>query len=446
MPKRKRALADQEGIGQDDPVGLQRKKATEKLHHSKKLVHRALKLAKGFERQKLGRRHKTALQSDAQARERIDGEIKALKALDLHTTAQTHLHKTMLKIKRMKESAALPEEVLSIEKPSLDQLTANVTARLFTSNPVKEAMAESVSLLMVAMALQDASESRRQDRAQEPGDHEKPRSHGIPTESDEKVTDVDASRMRATNHRLRSASFSGSELSDVDDSRKPPRLASCGSPSVPSSAMSTAASPTGPAPSHPSTKPSSKPTYDHTRALSLSPSPTPSRSASPTPPRKPQPATTSFLPTLTTGYVSGSSSDIESVSAPPLRKNRRGQRARQAIWEKKFGAKAKHLKAGAGAGATQGRRDRRDDGWDLQRGAVEEGADRGKGYRPGWARGKGDRASSGAMGSGGNAVAVASRKVTGGERPLHPSWEAKKRAKEKGEGAAAFQGKKMVFD
>ena len=57
-----------------------------------------------------------------------------------------------------------------------------------------------------------------------------------------------------------------------------------------------------------------------------------------------------LLPALSTGYIAASDSDsdpdAEYNSFAPLkkiRKNKRGQRARQAIWEKKYGRAARHL-------------------------------------------------------------------------------------------------------
>jgi hypothetical protein len=69
-----------------------------------------------------------------------------------------------------------------------------------------------------------------------------------------------------------------------------------------------------------------------------------SRSRSPKPPRK-----TTVIPSLSTGYIPASDSsdpDEEYASFAPLkkeRKNRRGQRERQAIWTKKYGSNARHL-------------------------------------------------------------------------------------------------------
>ena len=66
--------------------------------------------------------------------------------------------------------------------------------------------------------------------------------------------------------------------------------------------------------------------------------------------RSPQlPKRTTFLPSLSTGYIPASDSsdpDEEYNSFAPLkkiRKNRRGQRERQGIWLKKYGSNARHL-------------------------------------------------------------------------------------------------------
>lgn len=144
-----------------------------------------------------------------------------------------------------------------------------------------------------------------------------------------------------------------------------------------------------------------------------------------------------LLPTLMGGYISGSESDASDIDvAPAARKNRRGQRARQAIWEKKFKDKAKHLgqeKAG------------RDSGWDLKRGAVDGSV------RTPWKQGirtpfekRPDRHDEQEH------AAPETRRPRpptkkDDEGPLHPSWEARKKAKE-AEQTAAFQGKKITFD
>jgi hypothetical protein len=160
-------------------------------------------------------------------------------------------------------------------------------------------------------------------------------------------------------------------------------------------------------------------------------------------------STSTFVPSLNmVGYWSGSeseASDIEEHVAP--RKNRRGQRARQKIWEQKFGGSAKHL--GDEAKAKQ---KGRDDGWDLQRGATGKSDD-------GWKKGKGATWKGkdyNGENAGANAIPVAVVKRGTGvplkknkgkddAGPLHPSWEAKKVAKSK-ISMVPFEGKKITFD
>lgn len=179
-----------------------------------------------------------------------------------------------------------------------------------------------------------------------------------------------------------------------------------------------------------------------TKELSISPSP----SASPSPSPTIKPKASAFLPSLTMGgYISGSES-AEDVDEP-VKKNRRGQRARQAIWEKKFGKEAKHVKDGGKDSGKGGR----NEGWDAKRGATEGGrGGRGSKFGRG-GRGGGMSSGRGAAGSGANGVAVGKSKAGEKHRdddgPLHPSWiAAKKRKEEKDKMAMPFQGKKITFD
>lgn len=142
-----------------------------------------------------------------------------------------------------------------------------------------------------------------------------------------------------------------------------------------------------------------------------------------------------MLPSLMGGYISGSESEASDIDvAPAARKNRRGQRARQAIWEKKFKEKAKHLgqeKSG------------RDSGWDLKRGAVD-GSERTpwkKGIKTPFERRSDGQQEHGAPEP--SRPRPPTKKDD--EGPLHPSWEARKKAKE-AQQTAAFQGTKITFD
>jgi len=145
-----------------------------------------------------------------------------------------------------------------------------------------------------------------------------------------------------------------------------------------------------------------------------------------------------FLPSLMGGYISNSESEASDLDVAPARKNRRGQRARQAIWEKKFKAEAKHLKKQQEKGG-------RDAGWDLKRGAVEGG-------NTPWKKGIRNPFAKSDTKNNANLEEIGERKAKppapkkrDDEGPLHPSWEAKKKLKEK-LAAQPFQGKKITFD
>ena len=156
--------------------------------------------------------------------------------------------------------------------------------------------------------------------------------------------------------------------------------------------------------------------------------------------------TTTFLPALSMGgYWSGSEDDAQiddSVSKIKIRKNKRGQRARQKIYEKKYGKNANHLKKVEQS---------RDHGWDARRGAQESDQRtnrRGRRHAP-KSNGTRDKTrrppARGPTSSGANTEVLGPRKQSSASTALHPSWEAAKKAKEQKK-AAPFQGKKVTFD
>ena len=159
------------------------------------------------------------------------------------------------------------------------------------------------------------------------------------------------------------------------------------------------------------------------------------------------PKSTTFLPSLSMGgYWSGSNSgsDIDDTAGKiEVRRNKRGQRARRAINEQKYGRNANHLKNQITT---------RDQGWDPRKGAQGEDS-RTKG-RKGWRGNQVHRTSNGyrkgaekEVSSGANSDPVKFRAKGNmiAEGPLHPSWEAAKKAKEMKK-PVSFQGKKITFD
>lgn len=138
----------------------------------------------------------------------------------------------------------------------------------------------------------------------------------------------------------------------------------------------------------------------------------------------------SFIPSLTMGgYISGSGSDLDDEVDVAPKKNRRGQRARQKIWEQKYKSKANHLK-----------NQEKSAGWDPKRGAVG-----GTQRQPRFAKGANSMPLENKRRNvGASDAKKPPRKDDSG--PLHPSWEAAKRAKEKRDAPVPFQGKKISFD
>ncbi|KAI1490301.1 Bud-site selection protein [Biscogniauxia mediterranea] len=202
----------------------------------------------------------------------------------------------------------------------------------------------------------------------------------------------------------------------------------------------------------------------------ISPPPKKARSSSSKDTRS---GTSAFLPSLMGGYISGSESASD-VDVAPARKNRRGQRARQAIWEKKYGDKAKHHQKKA-------TEDSRNQGWDMKRGAVGGDDNDGSGGSKPWKKGiqnpfekqhvhpqrqqrmnqpdkdkvakepnrQQRRQESGQSKSQQPPPSLPKPKPIPNKRddtgPLHPSWAAAKKAKEEAT-KVAFQGRKVTFD
>lgn len=133
------------------------------------------------------------------------------------------------------------------------------------------------------------------------------------------------------------------------------------------------------------------------------------------------------LPALASGYFSGGSDDDFDPDADPLvretvveRKNRRGQRARRAIAEAKFGKNANHIK--------------------KQR---EEEAEKRLKKQAEFEKREARRREKGIQNTNQEAIQrPEKRKTPDDDKPIHPSWEAKKKLSA---APVEFKGKKIVF-
>jgi hypothetical protein len=455
MPKRKRDEDESDG-DEDRAQKIRKNRFRVKVEQGNKSIASALKLARGFERQKLGRRQKTA-KNDPKELLRLKEEVIALKALDLGQTAQKYLFKQLAKTKRIKESATFvaiygSEPVVEAPKPGVE---ANVAGRLFNSNPIKEVMPGIMKGIMGCLGIEDvaggqndvakrspvkgkaAVKSRTFDEDEFEGFSPEEDTANVPPSTFEAradgIEDSEDDEMVCYDDRLASDSSSDSEGEEsgiFEAQSKPPNGTNQSSKLADDISLS-ASPPPPPVPK------------SSTRAAKATPKPT---------------GTTTFLPSLMMGgYYSGSDSDDggdgfhdsrNDPLQPKQRKNRRGQRARQEIAEKKYGKNANHLKKAAAKEARS-----RDAGWDAKKGATEE---RGRGRDFGNRMG---RRNNGRKPTGPNGDAVVGRRDFGARRdrvetkakenegPLHPSWEAAKKRKEQSLGTTqAFRGKKVTFD
>lgn len=468
MPKRKRPVYEKDP---DRVLQAKKQEVIDKITHSKKLLHKALKTAKGFERQKLGKRQKNAIDSGKHEDvRRINREIEALKALDLDHTTEAHLQKSLLKVKAIAESELLPEDIKKeLEKPRSGEeerkAWQNVVSGMLGMKQVKDTMTQVIAGMHAVLGIPISTPVKGKKvnepvrgilktrdievRTEGEGEmdsswdgftsEEKDASKPEPEESGDEDADTRESDEELDEEEVISrydALLGGSSDEESFDEQ----LYKAKRRTQPQARFSLSLSP----------------------SPSRSPSPSASQAASPTPPpqkaAKPKASKTApapikastFLPSLMGGYWSGSessASDLEddAVTALPVKKNRKGQMARRAIWEKKFKDNARHIKEGLGP-VGRGK----DDGWDAKLGAVQGG---GRGRGRGGARGGGRFGSAGrdrAGVTGENSIPVGVKRGRGlGKKddagPLHPSWQAAKKAKTE-QKTATFVGKKVVFD
>lgn len=352
-------------------------------------------------------------------------------------TASKYILKQLSRTKRIAEAPAFVyfrenlKKNISLDGPQ-SAAEGNVLARLYKSNPVKEVFPGIMEGFRKLLGL-DAPAGKQEKQEKGGSSESAPRGKSEGKEGKQaksKAKDEDAAEERDVDVNMDKETVSGSD--DDDFSQFNSRLAGSDSESDDDNDR---LDPMAISPS-----PSRSPSPD----LDLDLEPSPSASSSPEPESSPvkklkstttatkQPLTsTTFLPSLSMGgYVSGSESEpSDDEDSQPRRKNRMGQQARRALWEKKFGSRANHVK-------TQVAKEKRnrDSGWDVRRGATGGG----KGAATGANREmRGNRLQR----EGEN-----KRNEPVDDKPMHPSWEAARKAKEAQASTAAFKGKKVTFD
>ncbi|KAJ4861846.1 BUD22 domain-containing protein [Trichoderma breve] len=477
MPKRKRTVADT---------------VQNKLEKYRIDIFRALSSAKVHERKRFSNKlHEPGI--TVAKKTRLEREYAALKALDLRQTARHHLHSNLLRIKAVETSKDTPEELRAeVPWPALSpeeiSIRNNVISILCNAGPVRQALDRAVADICETLGVAVPTKSKRvrnkrKDTEEQPADREEDDDEDDEDEDDEEDVKLSAksskkreavdeeaadesefegfssdadeprpsieelegsdqedavskyadllggssdedeeefdeellAKYRGTEKvNLDDISISGSGSEDEGDDEEDEELESITGSRSPS-----------PLPTKKSKKSadnddSQKPVVEKAKKTREEKKEERKKQAAKAAAKTARSGDSTFLPTLMGGYISGSESASD-IEAPP--KKRRGQRARQAIWEKKYGANAKHLQKAATKGG-------RDAGWDMKRGAVGP-EDQGRG-KP-WKRG----------GRPNKPPPKPTKKDN--EGPLHPSWEARKKAKE-AQKSVAFTGQKVVFD
>ncbi|KAI0898832.1 Bud-site selection protein [Annulohypoxylon nitens] len=502
---------------------------SEKLTQWHKELARGMKTAKGFERQRLSKRIREAQAQGAPDKAaRLEREVAVLKSLDLQQAAHAHLCSSLLKIKGVAESPRLPSDLVrTVQKPdglSEEEKAAlhNVTSALCNRKQIRDVIEEAIMGTCMALRVlmpdkmkktgkdkknkkeerkekeeqaderddgaravnrekeeEDRDESEFEEEEPEPVllkrkreivvDEEQESSEDEEDEPEDEepfegFSGSDAEEQAWSRYDAFVAGSSDEDESDEEGASEDELAANSKSRSV---RKVTTADDISISSADDSSEDEDE---DEVENPDFSGSES-SASASPPPSKKTKTAKSgpisaggsAFLPSLMGGYISGSESEASDIDVAPPRKNRRGQRARQAIWEKKYKEKAKHLQ--------KQQSDGRDKGWDMRRGATEDGDASNKPWKKGihnpfenknvhperLRQMQGGGGGSGSSGSGrGNRRFDERRPVEERPKPrappkrddtgpLHPSWAAAKKAKE-GAQKVEFQGRKVVFD
>ncbi|KAF2675803.1 Bud-site selection protein [Lentithecium fluviatile CBS 122367] len=424
----------------DHALSRRKKLCSQRIEAAQKPLVAALRLAAGFERQKFSRRKKTAKQTnDAKGAARLDAEYAWLKKLDLNKLAAQHLRKVICKVKSLRESEVLPGGAKIVEKGEQNPALLNVQARLFKADAVRKVVDKAIDdlkeIVRVAPTKEPPAEAKQEDRASK---SKKAKLVEVPAEI---ASEEDSDMFAAFDARIAAPSSGEDESEDsLTDGLRPPSVED--SESDGEYDLEEASESEGEE-AEALTFHNFDSEGDEDSSQSSAPDNSDAESGSgsdeasiPLPKAKRKllelgrTAKSTFVPALShAAYYSGSeseASDLDADLAP--RKNRRGQRARQKIWEAKYGDKAEHVK-----------KQERDKGWDAKRGAVDD--TRGRRGEKGASRGRGPER------TGENATPLGPPKKTKRDDtgPLHPSWLAAKAAKEKKIDAKP-QGKKVVFD
>lgn len=358
-----------------------------KLHHELKEVHKATKKAKSFEVRKMIKRLKfpRSRGTDTSELEDLKTQLLVLKHLDVEVVGNTAFKTKICKRKQLYShehvKVAIEEEIgsniLTLAQPGTPAYRTQT--KLLSSKNLAEQVTSAVQAVQLKVSPQDREQMTRPTEGQE-GQlgvaHSESESEGDDESASGAVTEDENDNIGGDDEEWESGTVEETDATDEEDTHG----------------------------------------NEQNVATKLSR------------------AHSTFLPSLAVGFVPGDSDDPDwedeaKIAEVDKQKNRRGQRARRAIWEKKYGRNANHKKKELEQQKLRKQQVKKHIDSKRQNNQHERvkrpdtNADMKRGRKP--AEPPTPRAN---------------------ERPLHPSWEAKKRLKEQRvPHIVPSQGKKIVF-
>ncbi|KAI6015571.1 Bud-site selection protein [Pisolithus microcarpus] len=314
--KRKRPIED------DDEIKLRRK-----LHHDVREIYQVTKKAKAFETRRMFKKLKKARLDDptGEGAKDLEQQLEALKHLDCKQIANTALTTKIKKDKKLSEHPLVQSAVSA-------ELTLNTVSSVPSGTPAAKAQSRLLSSKLLAAEVATVLEALRIYLGSASDMGEMPDQKGIPgsakrrkdkdqTNSDEGHRCQDSEERVATEDEGWQSGTVSDELSAVDGWESGSVRDSNDYDKVSDDVSDFGDQATSPS----STKVQTRKSVSLSKGESV------------------------FLPTLSVGFARGGGSDSEFSDseanvADGVRKNRRGQRARRAIWEKKYGKNAHHVK------------------------------------------------------------------------------------------------------
>ncbi|KAF5382769.1 hypothetical protein D9615_002930 [Tricholomella constricta] len=435
-----------------------------KLHHDLKEVKQAAKKAKTFETQKLIKKLKDLRKKGENLNEvtEAEGQLESLKDLNHELIATTALKTKLNKVRMLQENehvqAAISEELTGNFVPAATgTAAAKVQSRLLSSKLLATEIAAVVEGLK--NLLQPKTDPLNS------GDEE-----DIPaTERPKKLKKLDSVKEKVPARGLQAVDGAPVDADDEENEDEEIDDAGWESGTVSDDVQRAQDSWESGSISGEDDGDSAEESDDDEEELAVVPSSTKKA----LPPKAPSTKTSTkktglqstFLPSLSVGFTRGESDDSDLSESEikaadiDIKKNRRGQRARRAIWEKKFGRNANHKKKEAEQNKeTVGRgleRRHPTNAMHPSNRSFNKGPARSQAdirsvpqYRQEADSGWGQRTAA-AQRSAPQKAAPPARSFAKGrveEKPLHPSWEAKKKLKERERtGIVPSQGKKIKF-